>query len=147
MPRKYLYSIFKFHSNSRRRKRRYESVSEDDSEPEFYDEEYLDTSLFSNDTDGDLGDDQENCCDIDFEEASASHACFEVDSDFESDSDDESDFDADDSTDHDDDWSWDEALDDPLASSTYEGKLFQSVLCDMCINKRCKWTNRSYVCS
>lgn len=79
--------------------------------------------MFSNDSDGDLADDQEKSCDINFEEASASHACFEVDSDFESDSDDESDFDADDSTDHDDDWSWDEALDDPLASSTTEGKL------------------------
>ncbi len=78
-------------------------------------------------SDGDLADDQENFGDINFETAAASQACFEVDSDFESDSDDESDFDADDSTDHDDDWSWDDALDDPLASSTSEGKVFQSV--------------------
>lgn len=102
--------------------------------------------MSSNDSDGGLADDQENCSDIDFAETSASHAFFEVDSDFESDSDDESDFDADDSTDHDDDWSWDEALDDPLASSTTEGKLFQSVLRDICINERCKWMNTSYVC-
>lgn len=80
--------------------------------------------MFSNDSDGDLADDQEHFIDIDFEEVTASHDCFEVDSDFESDSDDESDFNADDSTDHDDDWSWDEALDDPLASSTSEGELF-----------------------
>lgn len=101
--------ICKSHSNIS--KRRYES------------EEFLDTSFFSNDgdgdltnveennsdladdqeSDGDLADDQENSCEINFEQTTASHACLEVDSDCESDSDGESDFDAVDSTDHEDD--------------------------------------------
>lgn len=77
--------------------------------------------MSSNDIDNPLADDQENSCYIDFQESSANHECFEVDSDFESDSDDESDFDAEDGSDHDIDWSWDEAMDDPLAPSTSEG--------------------------
>lgn len=115
-------------SISSRRKRRYDSVSEDDNEsdPLFYgSDNESQSSEESCDIDSDFDDplagDLENLSDIDFNYPLASQEYCEIGSEFDSDSDDESNFDDEDGTDYDEDWSWHEEMGDPLAPSTSKG--------------------------
>lgn len=127
---------FDVYSTFPRRKRQYDSVSEDeedDSKVGFYDDDLNDSrssdGCWENDSDfdSDIDDplaDYESSRGGNFEESHTSNQDYkEIDSDFDSDSDDESDFNADDDTDYDGDWSWDEAMEDPLApeSSNIKG--------------------------